>query len=45
VISIEDLNVSGMMKNKYLARAVQQQSFYEFRRQLEYKNSWNNIEL
>ncbi|MCB2300252.1 RNA-guided endonuclease InsQ/TnpB family protein [Clostridium tagluense] len=44
-ISIEDLNVSGMMKNKHLAKAIQQQSFYEFRRQLEYKSSWNNIEL
>ena len=44
-IIIEDLNVSGMMKNKYLSKAVQQQKFYEFRRQLEYKCKWNNIEL
>lgn len=44
-ITIEDLNVSGMMKNKYLSKAVQQQKFYEFRRQLEYKCKWNNIEL
>ena len=44
-IVLEDLNVSGMMKNKHLSKAVQQQKFYEFRRQLEYKAKWNNIEL
>lgn len=44
-ITIEDLNVSGMMKNKHLSKAVQQQKFYEFSRQLEYKCKWNNIEL
>ena len=44
-ITIEDLNVSGMIKNKHLSKAVQQQKFYEFRRQLEYKCKWNNIEL
>lgn len=42
-ICIEDLNVSGMMKNKHLSKAVQQQGFYEFRRQVEYKSAWNNI--
>lgn len=31
-ICVEDLNVSGMMKNKHLSKAVQQQCFYEFRR-------------
>lgn len=46
-ITIEDLNVKGMMKNKHLSKAVQQQKFYEFRRQLECKCKckWNNIEL
>lgn len=42
-ICIEDLNVRGMMKNKHLSKAVQQQGFYEFRRQIEYKAKWNNI--
>ena len=42
-ICIEDLNVSGMMKNKHLSKAVQEQGFYEFRRQIEYKAKWNNI--
>ena len=42
-ICIEDLNVSGMMKNRYLSKAVQQQGFREFRRQIEYKSEWNNI--
>ena len=44
-ITIEDLNVNGMMKNKHLSKAVAQQKFYEFKRQLEYKCKWNNIEL
>ena len=42
-ICIENLNVNGMMKNRHLAKAVQQQKFYEFRRQIEYKAKWNNI--
>lgn len=42
-ICIEDLNVSGIMKNRHLSKAVQQQGFYEFRRQIEYKSEWNNI--
>lgn len=42
-ICIEDLNVSGMMKNKHLSKAVQQQGLFEFRRQIEYKSDWNHI--
>ena len=42
-ICIEDLNVSGMMKNKHLSKSIQQQGFYEFRRQIEYKSDWHNI--
>ena len=44
-ICIEDLNVSGMMKNKHLSKAVWQQGFYEFRKQIEYKSELNNIRL
>ena len=44
-ICIEDLDVKGMMKNRQLSKAVQQQGFYEFRRQIEYKSAWNNIPL
>ena len=44
-ITIENLNVKGMMKNKHLSKAIQEQCFYEFYRQLEYKCKWNNIEL
>ena len=44
-ICIEDLNVKGMMKNRHLSKAVQQQGFYEFRRQIEYKSAWNNISV
>ena len=42
-ICIEDLNVNGMMKNRHLSKAIQQQGLYEFRRQIEYKAKWNNI--
>lgn len=45
VIVIEDLNVSGMMQNHHLARAISDVSFYEFRRQLEYKCKWYGSEL
>jgi len=44
-ICIEDLNVGGMMKNRHLSKAVQQQCFYEFRKQIEYKSKWNNISV
>lgn len=36
-IGIEDLNVSGMVKNHHLSRAISDMGFFEFRRQLEYK--------
>ena len=42
-ICIEDLNVSGMLKNRHLSKAVQQQGLYEFRRQIEYKSEWNQV--
>lgn len=42
-ICLEDLNVKGMMKNRHLSKAIQQQGFYEFKRQIEYKSKWNNI--
>jgi putative transposase len=38
LIGIEDLNVSGMMKNRKLSRAISDMSFFEFRRQLDYKS-------
>lgn len=44
-IAVEDLNVKGMMKNKHLAKAVQQQCFSEFKKQIEYKCKWNNIKF
>lgn len=44
-IVLEDLNVKGMMKNKHLARSVQEQGFSTFRRMIEYKAERNNIEV
>lgn len=44
-IVIEDLNVQGLMKNKHLAKHIQNALFYEFRRQLEYKCLQCGIEL
>ena len=44
-ITIEDLNVSGMMKNKHLSKAVASQKFYEFKTKLEAKCREYGIEL
>lgn len=44
-ITIEDLNVLGMMKNKHLSKAVVSQKFYEFRTKLKEKCDDNSIEL
>ena len=44
-IAIEDLNVSGMMKNRHLSKAIASQKFYEFRAKLKTKCDDNSIEL
>lgn len=44
-IVVEDLNVLGMMKNKHLSKAIQEQRLHEFYRQLQYKSEWNNIKF
>ena len=44
-IIIEDLNVSGMNKNRKLSKALIDVSFGEIRRQLEYKSNWLGKEL
>ena len=44
-ITIEDLNVKGMMKNRYLSKAVAAQKFYEFREKLQAKCAEFGIEL
>ena len=44
-ITIEDLNVSGMMKNRHLSKAVTSQKFYKFRTSLKAKCDENGIEL
>ena len=44
-VVMEDLNVTGMMKNKHLSKAIQEQCFYEFIRQMKYKCEFNGIEF
>ena len=44
-ITIEDLNVKGMMKNRCLSKAVASQKFYEFRTRLKAKCDEKGIEL
>mgnify|MGYP002671534455 FL=1 len=44
-ITIEDLNVKGMMKNRHLSKAVASQKFYEFRIKLQAKCNENGMEL
>lgn len=44
-IVLEDLNVSGMMKNRHLARAIQEQKLAEFYRMMQYKCDWHGIRL
>lgn len=45
VIGIEDLNVSGMMKNRCLARSIADLGLFELRRQLEYKGMWYDCKI
>ncbi len=45
VVVLEDLNVSGMLRNHHLAQAIADVSFYEFRRQLMYKGQWYGCEV
>lgn len=44
-IVLEDLNVSGMMKNKHLSKAIADSKWYEFRRQILYKTELYGIEV
>ena len=44
-ITIEDLNIKGMMKNRHLSKAIANQKFYEFRAKLTTKCKQNKIEL
>lgn len=44
-ITMEDLNISGMLKNRHLSKAIAQQSFYTFKNKLTVKANQNNIEM
>ena len=42
-VVMEDLNVSGMMKNKHLSKTIMEAKFYEIIRQMQYKCEWLGI--
>lgn len=44
-VVMETLNIKGMMKNKHLSKAIQEQCLYEFKRQMKYKCEFNGIEF
>lgn len=44
-VVMEGLNVKGMMKNRHLSKAVQEQCLSEWIRQMQYKCAWNGIEF
>lgn len=44
-IVMETLNIKGMMKNKYLSKAIALQGLYEFKRQIQYKCEYHGIEF
>jgi putative transposase len=44
-VVLEDLNVSGMVKNHHLAQAIAEVGFYEFRRQMVYKGRWYGCQV
>lgn len=44
-VVIEDLNVSGMAKNRHLSKAIYDAGFAELRRQIEYKAQWYGVEV
>lgn len=44
-VVMEDLNVTGMMKNRHLSKAIRSSVFGEFIRQMQYKCEWNRIEF
>lgn len=44
-VVMEGLNVSGLMKNRHLGRAISEQCFYKFIEYMRYKCEWNGIEF
>jgi len=44
-VVMESLNTCGMLKNRKLSKAIQEQLFHEFKRQMKYKCEWNNIKF
>ena len=44
-ITMENLNVKGMLKNRHLSKSIQEQAFYKFICKMKYKCEWNGIEF
>ncbi|MPM43993.1 IS200/IS605 family transposase [bioreactor metagenome] len=45
IIVMEDLKISNMLKNRHLAKSIQQQGLYKFIEQMKYKCEWNGIKF
>lgn len=44
-VVMESLNTHGMLKSRKLSKAIQEQTFHEFKRQMTYKCAWNGIKF
>ena len=44
-VVMESLDITSMMKNKYLAKEIAEQKWYEFTRQMQYKCEWAGIKF
>ena len=44
-VCVENLNVKGMVKNHRLSKSIQESSFNDIKRKLQYKSAWNGVKF